>query len=306
MSYRAEAGLEDAVGSLLVQEEPVEVVVVNSGGGEPAARLRAAGLDVPVLDVPGRLFPGAARNRGVKVTRAPFVAFMAADCMAAPGWASARLARHRAGVDAVAGAMGTANPENAASCASLLLLHRRRLPEAPARRRPHLSLSFRRALLERTGSFREDLRAGEDTEFAGRLPASTRVVWAPDVRTLHRYPTTSRDLLEDQFARGRRRARAESALRSGLAPWRLAVRALFDAVPCVLLAARVDDPVDRGRLRGSLPLLVPATLAYTMGLLTSTGTERRDLSSPHRTPGQSVRPPRFARSHHGRGGSAHR
>jgi glycosyltransferase involved in cell wall biosynthesis len=276
MSYRTEAGLEAAVRSLLDQEERVELIVVNSGGGDPAGRLRAAGLEVRVIDTPERLLPGAARNAGIESTSAPYVAFLAADCVATPGWASARLAWHRAGADVVAGSMGTTDPGNAASCASLLLLHRRRLPGTRVRRRPLFSSSYRRTLLERTGPFREDLRTGEDTELAGRLPGAASLVWAPEVRTLHRYPTSCRVLLADQFARGLRRARAE-AVGSGPAPWRLALRALIDAIPCVVVAVCVDEPLGRGRLRLSLPLLAPATLAYVAGLLTAATSGGRGL-----------------------------
>src|SRR5688572_15177048 len=71
--------LAAAVRSLLDQGEPLEVVVVNSAGGGAAATLAAAGLAVPVVERPERLLPGAARNLGIAATRAPFVAFLAAD-----------------------------------------------------------------------------------------------------------------------------------------------------------------------------------------------------------------------------------
>ena len=95
----APASAVDAVRSLLEQDPPVEVVVVNSGGGDMAARLREAGLDVPVVEREERLFAGAVRNLGIAATRAPYVGFLAADCRAAPGWSRHRLRAHRAGQD---------------------------------------------------------------------------------------------------------------------------------------------------------------------------------------------------------------
>src|SRR3990172_8148223 len=56
VSYQSPRDMVAAVRSILVQDVPVEVVVVNSGGGEPAAALAAAGIDVPVIDHPERLF----------------------------------------------------------------------------------------------------------------------------------------------------------------------------------------------------------------------------------------------------------
>ena len=48
LSYREEPFLVEAVRSLGEQDEPVEIVVVNSGGGDPAAQMATAGIDVPV------------------------------------------------------------------------------------------------------------------------------------------------------------------------------------------------------------------------------------------------------------------
>ena len=85
--------LVDAVRSLQSQDLPVEIVVVNSGGGHPVQRLRAAGIEVKVLHRPDVLYPGAVRNLGIAATTAPFVSFLAADCQAEPGWVRARLDR---------------------------------------------------------------------------------------------------------------------------------------------------------------------------------------------------------------------
>nr|WP_245260517.1 glycosyltransferase family A protein [Mesorhizobium sp. L2C054A000] len=76
--------------SLLDQDEPLEIMVVNSGGGEVLALLTGAGVKVPVIEVGRRLFVGAARNLGIAATKAPFVAFLADDCLACSGWAEAR------------------------------------------------------------------------------------------------------------------------------------------------------------------------------------------------------------------------
>src|SRR6185295_5028487 len=123
---------------------PVEVVVVNSGGGDPAGQLRAAALDVPVHNVSHRLYPGAARNLGIGLTRAPYLAFLAADCLATPGWAKARLREHHAGAAAVASAMTNAYAESTAAWAAHLLLHNRRLTATRPDHRLLYSLSYDR------------------------------------------------------------------------------------------------------------------------------------------------------------------
>lgn len=271
MSYRDEPFLADAVRSVLAQDVPMEVVVINSGGGDPQDRLRVAALDVPVHNVPHRLFPGAARNLGIGLTRAPHLAFLAADCLAAPGWAAARLREHRGGAAAVASTMTNAYVESTAAWASLLLLHSRRLTATPSRQRLFYSLSYSRRLFDRIGRFREDLRAGEDTEFNARIPADERTVFALDVVTAHRYPTTTGAVLRDAFRRGRLQAANQGAI-EGRGPHRVqvALGASWNVGRSVVLAARSARPV-RGRLVRALPLVVAGSLAYSAGALTTFG-----------------------------------
>ena len=194
----------DAVRSLLAQDPPVEVVVVNSGGGGMAAKLQAAGLDVPVIEREERLYVGAARNLGIAATRAPHVGFLADDCRAAPGWSLHRLAAHRAGKSIVASAVIPSHPRNPFALASHLALYRRRLPRIAPGNAALYGASYDRALFAEYGLFREDLRVGEDTEFRLRLPAEHTPAWEPKVQAIHLSPTTLTGLLRDQYARGMR------------------------------------------------------------------------------------------------------
>lgn len=276
LSYRDEPFLIDAVRSVLSQDAPIEVVVVNSGGGDPAGRLRASSIDVPVCSVDRRLYPGAVRNLGIGATRAPYVAFLAADCLAAPGWAMARLREHRAGAAAVASAMTNLYTESTAAWAALLLLHNRRLTVTPPGARLHYSLSYDRRLFDRLGLFREDLRAGEDTEFNARIPPEARPVFARDVITAHRYPDTAGAMLRDAFRRGRLHVASQGAI-EGRGPQRLRVitRAPRDAARSVMLAARSVRP-ERERLVRALPLLFAACAVYAVGALTTLSTTGTD------------------------------
>jgi glycosyltransferase involved in cell wall biosynthesis len=96
--------VDDALRSLVSQELPLEVVVVDSASTDatvervrswcdahPArVRLVASERDIPI---------GEARNLGLEHARATRIAFMSADATAAPGWASALVAAlHKADV----------------------------------------------------------------------------------------------------------------------------------------------------------------------------------------------------------------
>lgn len=97
LTRNEEANVEDAIRSLLEGDPPVEVLVVDSASrdrtveiagrvarelGEERVRVVASERDIPI---------GEARNLGVRLARAPRIAFMSADATAAPGWAAEAL-----------------------------------------------------------------------------------------------------------------------------------------------------------------------------------------------------------------------
>lgn len=251
----------DAVRSLLDQKPHVEVVVVNSGGGGMAQLLAHHGLDVPVIEREERLYVGAARNIGIRATRAPYVAFLAADCMATPVWAGRRLAAHHAGAAAVGSAVENGDPRNPFAWAGHLALWSRRVPGS--RKGLAYGASYDRRLFEAHGFFREDLRAGEDTEFHGRLPKKQRPIWNSKILTIYRNPTRLLQLIADQFQRGARGARFEHEYRArplpcGLAAWRGRTR-------CALRASRSVEKKYRAYVRLARPIIPIAVAAYCIG-----------------------------------------
>lgn len=276
LGYQDPPFLVDAVRSVLAQDRNVEVVVVNSGGGDPARRLAAAGIDVPVHSVAERLYPGGARNVGLAHTRARYVAFLAADCIAAPGWAAARLRAHRAGAGAVASALTNAHPESAAAWAAHLLLHNRRHARTSPRQRLLYSLSYDRALFGRFGEFREDLRAGEDTELNARIAPHVQIVLAPDALTAHRYPTEAGAMLRDAFRRGRLQARMQGAIEGrGPQNLRVASRGPLSVLRALAIVARAPA-AERTPLLRAVPLLVAGGIAYTAGAISAVGVAHDD------------------------------
>ena len=266
LSLRNQPGLQAAVRSLLDQDPRPEVVVVNSGGGDATDALASAGLaEVPVVNRPERLYAGAARNLGIAATEAPYVAFLAADSIAEPGWVAGRLRRHSDGAGAVACVLTSPPDASRSARAGHLLLNSRRMPDTPEPHRLLYGLSYDRALFDRFGLFREDLRAGEDSEFNDRIRGQVTAVWAPDVRTQHTEPARLRELLRDQYARGRRRVTAARGLGAGLGARTIVHHAATNPRFALEQARRTSDHQERARLMRSWPLVVPGALAYMAG-----------------------------------------
>lgn len=203
MAHRAPPALRAAVSSILAEGEAVELLVVNSGGGDPLSLLSDLVPPSKVLNFKKRLWAGAARNRGIKATSSPYVAFLAADCVVSGPWLKARLARHRAGAAAVATAVLGSDDRSMAWAAHMTLFGRRH-PALPENMAIRYGASYDRRLFDLYGLFREDLRIGEDTEFHARLEKIHLPVWAPEVVTVHQSPVRFIDALRDQFRRGHR------------------------------------------------------------------------------------------------------
>ncbi|CAN7243244.1 glycosyltransferase [Devosia sp. LjRoot16] len=261
LSVGAPRELRHAVDSLLRQPEPLEIVVVNSGGGDLSTVL-PPGQAIRTVEVNELLWPGAARNAGIRATSAPWVAFLASDLVAAPDWAAERLALHRAGRASVASAVSNAQAGNLFAWASHAALHVRRMRGIPRRKARRYGASYARSLFDRYGLFREDLRIGEDTEFHRRMRRRDRPVWAPQVVASHRYPETWRQLLADQQARGERAAVHWPIGQTGSAIGR-GLKQLGETFPLALRAARGRD---RWMVLAAAPLLAAACFSYQSGV----------------------------------------
>ena len=259
--------LIDAVRSLQEQAFPAEIVVVNSGGGNAFGLLRGAAIDVPVIDHEQLLFAGAARNAGIAATKAPFVAFLASDCLARPGWIVTRLARHKAGHRAVACAMVNSHPLSVVAWAHHLLLFMRRLPGLSADKALRYGVSFDRQVFAEHGLYSEKLSSGEDTEFLARLAEKDRPLWEPLIQSVHRNETRLGCMLSDQYIRGQR--------------YRLNMQRIFGQGAMVLAreALRQTSHARRFLWKGlsgrdrilailSLPIVALASCWQTAGILT--------------------------------------
>src|SRR5690606_36229739 len=106
--------------------------------------------------------------------------------------------------------------------ASYVALNYTRLPGTPAKDAAHFGVSYARSLFEEHGLFREDVVAGEDTEFNNKIRASTEFRWTPSVRNAHRHPRSFRAYFFDQFKRGRRTAAAYRGIDRTLTKFQIA------------------------------------------------------------------------------------
>jgi glycosyltransferase involved in cell wall biosynthesis len=189
-AFESAATIRRSLGSLRRQTfpEPFEVIVAWSGADATPAIVAAEFPETVLVGRRGRMSTGAARNLGLAVARGEIIAFLAADCEAAPDWLELRVAAHREGHDLVGGAVVWAEPANGLARASHLLEYNSCLPGRPREvsASPVYNLSFRREVYERCGVYDPALPCGEDTALVWRLvEARERFLYDPAIRIAH-------------------------------------------------------------------------------------------------------------------------
>jgi glycosyltransferase involved in cell wall biosynthesis len=202
IGLRAPKSLFDAVSSLIDQDQASEIIVVNSGGGHILDVLGECARFVVLVEHDRPILVGAARNLGIQLSHAPFVAFLAGDCVATPGWVSERTKAHMEGERAVASVVDNDKPRNPFAWGAHLMTYGHRMADAPISEVTPHGASYDRALFDKYGYFSEVMVVGEDSEFNGRFARFETIELHPTIRTIHCNPGNPIAFLNEQFRRG--------------------------------------------------------------------------------------------------------
>ena len=155
-----------------------------------------------------RTFAGAARNLGVRATRAPYCLMIDSDCVAQPDLIERVVARHReATVAAVGGSLANGTPRSLSGTIGYLIEFKEFMPATPARLAqsvPTANLAYRRDAFERYGGFDDEMELSEDILFNSRLvKAGERILYDPAIAVTHLNRTGWRTVLQYQVRLGR-------------------------------------------------------------------------------------------------------
>ena len=265
----APKSLRDAVGSLVQQDTPSEIVVVNSGGGDVSDVLGEYLQHVVLVELADAVHVGAARNIGIQMSRAPFVAFLAGDCIAASGWVAERTRAHMEGERAVASVVENDRARNPFAWAAHLMTYGQRMPGAPDGQAAAYGASYDRTLFYKYGYFSEALAIGEDSEFHRRFRRAD-IVWLHNsIRTVHRNPAGPAAFLKDQFRRGLRRRYLTDFLGVDFNIAYVALATYYRLVRPLQLSVTLLRGKERMAAISSWPLLPFGAVAFAAGMLAS-------------------------------------
>lgn len=248
-----------------------EVVLVNSSSEEETDRLVTSEFPEVVFEQsPVRLYPHAARNRGVQLAKGRVFVFTDPDCRARPDWLEQIVAAHDQGHEVVGGAMGLvdrAGLERAIHLCKFSWL----LPEAspgPVSIVCTANASYTRSVFEKIGPFDGDIFIG-DAVLSWRAGAAGFAPWfVPDAVVEHHHEGSIALYRREFKARGKECGRERIELGNWTRGRALACAALFPALAALAIVGIGRDALRAGWTRdfvASLPSQAILRMAWAIG-----------------------------------------
>ena len=217
-SYRAGGTIARTIQSVLENRRTFDgefdITVVDSSDDDTPDVIRSQSDDVRLIQLSEKAYPGAARNRGVEVTKGDVLCFIDADAYASENWLREihDFLEGHTDVAAVGGAVLNANPDEGYS----RLAHWCEFsgygvnaPEGERRVQPTVNVAIRREVFEKYGPFLEDQFGNEDVLLFSRMKqAGARLMFQRAAAVYHRNKTELKDIYRHQRRLGECTGRA--------------------------------------------------------------------------------------------------
>lgn len=159
--YNNAATISELMDSLVVQEEPKEIVIVDSESNDGTTELleQYASKFSSVRHFVIKCTRGAGRNIGVDKASYPFIAFTDGDTVADRDWVKHLRESFRSGNDMVIGTVQQVGKENFSSLSRVELIY-----EGVEVTAPSANLGYSKKLFQKLGGFDEAFITAEDID----------------------------------------------------------------------------------------------------------------------------------------------
>lgn len=207
-SYNAETLLQNCLESLKNQktDQLFEIIVVDSSSDGTAQRIGERFPEVKLYRFPERKFCGDARNFGLSIARGEIIAFIDADCRAAPNWIGQILRAHQSSSLAIGGVIANGNPDSNIGWAAYFCEFSQWMPNTPSIRFTDIAaanMSYKKRCFEEFGEFIEGTYSS-DTEFHWRLGRKGHSLqFVPSIVVFHHNIDQFKVFLRHEFEHGR-------------------------------------------------------------------------------------------------------
>jgi len=273
-SYNARKTIAGCLASLHKQatEADFEIIVVDSSTDGTADLVENKFPGVTVCRFEERKYCGDARNIGISLASGEIVAFIDADCTAAPGWVDAILTAHRSPDSAIGGAIANGNPESYVGWAAYFCEFSQWMPNVPEQRMTDIacaSMSYKKVVFEKFGHFIEGTYCS-DTEFHWRLGREGYSLrFEPSIEITHHNIDNLGRFLRHEYLHGRFFAQVRTRSQGFSVTRRCAYVVLSPLIPIKLFlevsARALANGMYRAAFLKSIPLLVLGIIAWSLG-----------------------------------------
>jgi glycosyltransferase involved in cell wall biosynthesis len=204
-SYNSEMTIAQCIRSLLCQSYRggYEIILVDSSVDRTPQIVRENYRNIRLIHLSKKTDPGTARNIGIGEAKGHLIAFIDADCVAAPDWLEKIEAAHRSPYSVVGGAVKNGNAEDdLIAWAGYIAEFREFLPEQPKRDMTHIptcNISYKREVFLDYGLFQGEYYPQEDLVFNYNLwKNGERILLDPAIQVYHHHRSRLRDFLYHQ------------------------------------------------------------------------------------------------------------
>lgn len=169
---------------------PFDITVIDSSTDQTPQIVEREFPSVHLVHLEKRTFAGAARNLGIRATRAPYCLMIDSDCVAEPDLIERVVTQHQDGnYAAVGGSLANGTPNSVSGSIGYLIEFREFMPTAPLRLEtsvPTANVAYRRETIERFGCFDEDMWLAEDILLHWKMhQAGERILFDPAIKVKH-------------------------------------------------------------------------------------------------------------------------
>jgi glycosyltransferase involved in cell wall biosynthesis len=180
-----------------------EIILTDSSCDGTPALVAARFPRVKLIRRDARTDPGTARTLGVRQARGRIIAFIDADCVAAPDWLERIVAALADGWGAVGGAIENGNDAtDTVGWAGYFAEFREFIPGRPKRavmHSPTCNIAYGKEVLAKAGPFPGAYYPQEDLVYNHTLAAQgVSILWDPSIRVSHRHRSTLLGFLRHQ------------------------------------------------------------------------------------------------------------
>ncbi len=254
------------------QEEPFEVIIVDSSQDGTSDVVKTTYPFVKVIELMQRTFPGQARNIGLQEAEGQIIVFTDTDCVVDKNWLSRIAQMHRSPYRVIGGAVCNGTPASAVGTAEYLLEFIEFAPHrqaGEARLLPTCNVSLKREIFAEHGYFQNVIK-GSDTLFTRYLiERGEKIYFTPTFQVYHTNRTQLKKFLRNQYELGKGSAqiRRQKSMPGSMLinhPYLIPFLPFFRLVGIWKRIQSYDKEVSSQYLRLS-PIIFLGLLSYSLG-----------------------------------------